>query len=84
MPILSGEPGLDQGFVGRHAEPERIATCLLAGSDPGDPHDVDQLLAVGRAIWVGDPDEGVIVLPATELLGRYEKLPPPMRASLVG
>ncbi len=40
-------------------------------------------LAIGRALWVGDPDEGVIVLPATELLGRYEKLPPPMRASLV-
>jgi predicted nuclease with RNAse H fold len=40
-------------------------------------------LAVGHGTWVGDPQEGVIVLPATELLGRYDKLPPPARAALV-
>jgi predicted nuclease with RNAse H fold len=40
-------------------------------------------LAAGHGTWVGDPQEGVIVLPATELLGRYDKLPPPSRAALV-
>jgi len=38
----------------------------------------------GHGCWVGDPHEGVIVLPAGELLNRYEKLPPPARAPLVG
>jgi len=33
---------------------------------------------------VGDPREGVVVLPAEELLPRYDKLPPPARAPLVG
>ncbi len=41
-------------------------------------------LAAGWGTWVGDPEEGVIVLPAPELLPRYEKLPPPARAALVG
>ena len=36
-------------------------------------------LATGLGAWVGDPDEGVIVLPAQELLDRYEQLPPPSR-----
>jgi predicted nuclease with RNAse H fold len=36
-------------------------------------------LAVGRGSWVGDPDEGVIVLPVPALLDRYEPLPPPAR-----
>ena len=40
-------------------------------------------LAAGHGTWVGDPEEGVIVLPAAELLDRYEKLPPPSRAALV-
>jgi hypothetical protein len=40
-------------------------------------------LAAGSATWVGDPAEGVIVLPATELLPRYERLPPPAREPLV-
>lgn len=40
-------------------------------------------LAAGHGTWVGDPDEGVIVLPAGDLLGRYDKLPPPARAALV-
>ena len=41
-------------------------------------------LAAGEGTWVGDPTEGVIVLPAADLLDRYEKLPPPARAPLVG
>jgi len=40
-------------------------------------------LAAGWGTWVGAPQEGVIVLPATELLDRYDKLPPPARAPLV-
>jgi len=40
-------------------------------------------LAAGAATWVGDPDEGVIVLPTTGLLPRYQRLPPPARAPLV-
>jgi predicted nuclease with RNAse H fold len=40
-------------------------------------------LTVGHATWVGDAREGVIVLPTTELLPRYDKLPPPTRAALV-
>ena len=40
-------------------------------------------LAAGTGTWVGDPQEGVIVLPAGELLDRYDKLPPPTRAALV-
>ena len=39
-------------------------------------------LAAGLGIWVGDPEEGVIVLPVAELRDRYEKLPPPARAAL--
>ena len=41
-------------------------------------------LSAGDGNWVGDPEEGVIVLPGTELLDRYDKLPPPARAFLVG
>jgi predicted nuclease with RNAse H fold len=39
-------------------------------------------LAAGLGTWVGDPQEGVIVLPTAGLLDRYEKLPPPARAAL--
>ena len=39
-------------------------------------------LAAGLGIWVGEPEEGVIVLPVAELRERYEKLPPPARAAL--
>ena len=39
-------------------------------------------LGAGLGTWVGDPQEGVIVLPAAELLPRYEKLPPPTRHGL--
>src|SRR3954449_9138855 len=41
-------------------------------------------LAEGGGSWVGDPREGVIVLPVPELAARYEKLPPPARAPLAG
>lgn len=41
-------------------------------------------LAAGTGSWVGDPTEGVILLPVPELLPTYEKLPPPERAQLVG
>jgi hypothetical protein len=39
-------------------------------------------LANGGGSWVGDPREGVIVLPVDELLDRYDPLPPPARAPL--
>jgi hypothetical protein len=39
-------------------------------------------LAIGLGNWVGDPAEGVIVLPSQELLSRYDKLPPPTRERL--
>lgn len=39
-------------------------------------------LAAGEGSWVGDPQEGVIVLPVTELRDRYDPLPPPTRAPL--
>ncbi len=41
-------------------------------------------MSAGRGTWVGDTEEGVIVLPTAELLPRYDKLPPPARAALVG
>lgn len=34
----------------RRADPERVATCLLAGCDPADPSDVERLLAAGRSM----------------------------------
>ncbi|MEA2441755.1 MAG: hypothetical protein QOH76_3179 [Thermoleophilaceae bacterium] len=40
-------------------------------------------LANGLGSWVGDPREGVIVLPVDRLADRYEKLPPPRRFDLV-
>ena len=39
-------------------------------------------LATGGGLWVGAPEEGVIVLPVRELRDRYEKLPPPARVLL--
>jgi predicted nuclease with RNAse H fold len=39
-------------------------------------------LAVGRGSWVGDPAEGVIVVPVPELLDRYDPLPAPARVPL--
>jgi len=40
------------------------------------------VLASGGGSWVGDPREGVIVLPVEELLPRYDPPPPPARAPL--
>ena len=39
-------------------------------------------LASGLGSWVGDPREGVVVLPVAQLADRYEPLPPPARAPL--
>ena len=39
-------------------------------------------LASGSGSWIGDPREGVIVLPVTELADSYERLPPPARSRL--
>ena len=39
-------------------------------------------VAAGVGSWHGDPQEGVIVLPAGELLERYATLPPPSREPL--
>ena len=41
------------------------------------------VLASGGGSWVGDPREGVIVLPVQALLARYDPLPPPARVALV-
>jgi predicted nuclease with RNAse H fold len=41
-------------------------------------------LASGEGSWVGDPEEGVIVLPVAELLDRYDPLPAPHRLALAG
>jgi hypothetical protein len=40
-------------------------------------------LAAGVGGWVGDPREGVILLPVPQLADRYEKLPAPRRAPLL-
>jgi predicted nuclease with RNAse H fold len=40
-------------------------------------------LAAGDAGWVGDPREGVIVLPVPSLADRYDPLPQPARAPLI-
>jgi predicted nuclease with RNAse H fold len=40
-------------------------------------------LATGRGGWVGDPREGVIVLPVARLADRYDRLPAPRRAPLI-
>jgi hypothetical protein len=76
---------------------ERIAALKLRGivdADGGLWHrTLDELdacaaayaayvLASGGGSWVGDPREGVIVLPVDELLARYDPLPPPARAPL--
>jgi hypothetical protein len=39
-------------------------------------------LAEGTGSWVGDPREGVVVLPVPELADRYDPLPPPARSRL--
>jgi predicted nuclease with RNAse H fold len=59
-----------------HRTLDELDACAAAYSAYG--------LASGTGTWVGDPAEGIIVLPAAELLDRYDKLPPPSRAALVG
>jgi hypothetical protein len=39
-------------------------------------------LSVGLGTWVGDPAEGVMVIPTARLLPRYAKLPAPARSEL--
>ena len=39
-------------------------------------------LSVGLGTWVGDPAEGVMVIPTAHLLPRYTKLPAPARSEL--
>ena len=39
-------------------------------------------LAEGAGSWVGDPREGVVVLPVPALADRYDPLPPPARSRL--
>ena len=39
-------------------------------------------LAAGSGCWVGDPREGVIVLPVERLESRYDPRPPPARVAL--
>jgi hypothetical protein len=39
-------------------------------------------LAEGHGSWVGDPREGVVVLPVEQLADRYDPLPPPARSRL--
>jgi predicted nuclease with RNAse H fold len=76
---------------------QRIAALRLRGvvdDDGGLWHrTVDELdacaaaytahaLAGGTGCWVGDPREGVVVLPTTGLADRYDPLPPARRAAL--
>ena len=76
---------------------QRIAALKLKGIEDADGglwhRTLDELdacaaayaayaLAAGLGLWVGAPEEGVIVLPVAELQARYEKLPPPARAAL--
>ena len=42
-------------LIERRADAERITTCLLAGSDPHDPADVERLLDVGRSMRQRNP-----------------------------
>jgi predicted nuclease with RNAse H fold len=39
-------------------------------------------MSVGLGTWVGDPAEGVMVIPTAHLLPNYSKLPPPARSEL--
>ena len=39
-------------------------------------------MSVGLGTWVGDPTEGVMVIPTAHLLPSYTKLPAPARSEL--
>jgi predicted nuclease with RNAse H fold len=81
-----------------HGLQQRIAALRLKGVQDDDGglwrRTVDELdataaayaaytLAAGTGGWVGDPREGVIVLPVAVLAERYDKLPQPQRMPLV-
>jgi predicted nuclease with RNAse H fold len=81
-----------------HGLQQRIAALRLKGIRDDDgglwQRTVDELdataaayaaytLAAGTGGWVGDPREGVIVLPVPVLADRYDKLPQPGRARLI-
>ena len=57
-----------------HRTLDELDACALAYAAFG--------LAAGAGCWAGDAREGVVVLPGTELLERYEPLPPPARQPL--
>lgn len=81
-----------------HGLQQRIAALKLKGVTDDDgglwQRTLDELdaaaaayaaytLATGAGGWVGDPREGVIVLPVARLADRYDKLPVPRRAALL-
>jgi predicted nuclease with RNAse H fold len=81
-----------------HGLQQRIAALRLKGVADDDgglwQRTLDELdataaayaaytLAAGTGGWVGDPREGVIVLPVPRLADRYDKPPAPRRASLL-
>ena len=57
-------------------------TAASTSSTPAPPPWRRTPWPTGSACWVGDPREGVIVLPGDGLLERYAKLPPPRRQAL--
>ena len=78
--------------VGAAAAHRRAAPARVVDDDGGLWHrTLDELdacaaayaayaLAEGGGCWVGDPREGVVVLPVDALADRYEPLPPPRAA----
>jgi Protein of unknown function (DUF429) len=69
------ERGIDDADGGLwHRTLDELDACAAAYSA--------YALATAAGLWVGAPEEGVIVLPVTELLDRYARLPPPARAAL--
>jgi predicted nuclease with RNAse H fold len=92
--LLGHRPGAKRTPSGLQ---ERIAVLKLKGVADEDgglwQRTLDELdacaaayaaygLAAGVGTWVGEPDEGVIVLPSLQLRDRYTKLPPPRRVPL--
>ena len=72
--VLRGKRVVDEDGGLWHRTLDELDACAAAYSA--------FTLAVGRGCWVGDPREGVIVLPVPELLDRYTPLPQPQRATL--
>ncbi len=46
----------------RRADPERVTACLLAGSDPDDPSDVDRLITAGTSFREQHPSAAADLL----------------------